>query len=77
VFQTALSDFYIEYRLVCQADAERPRTRAEVLHMLHANALDVFNEAGVQIMSPHYVGDPRAEKIVPPSQWSSPSARKA
>lgn len=77
VFQTALSDFYIEYRLVCQAVPERPRTRAEVLHMLHANALDVFNEAGVQIMSPHYVGDPRAEKVVPPSQWSSPSARKA
>lgn len=77
VFQTALSDFYVEYRLVCQAVPERPRTRAEVLHMLHANALDVFNEAGVQIMSPHYVGDPKAEKVVPLSQWYSPSARKA
>lgn len=65
VFQTALSDFYVEYRLVCQAVPEEPRPRAEVLHMLHANVLDVFNEQGVQIMSPHYLGDPPAPKVVP------------
>ena len=31
VFQLALSDFYIEYRLVCQAVPKEPRPRAEVL----------------------------------------------
>ena len=31
VFQTALSDFYPEYRLVCQAVPREPRPRAEVL----------------------------------------------
>ncbi len=31
VFQTALSDFYPEYRLVCQAVPSEPRPRAEVL----------------------------------------------
>lgn len=66
VFHTALSDFYVEYRLVCQALPAQPLARAELLHMLHANVLDVFNEHGVQIMSPHYLGDPAAPKVVPP-----------
>ena len=35
--------------------------------MLHANLVDVFNEHGVQIMSPHYLGDPPEAKVVPPT----------
>ena len=31
VFQTALADFYVEYRLVCQAVPTDPRPRAELL----------------------------------------------
>jgi small-conductance mechanosensitive channel len=69
VFQTALSDFYPEYRLVCQARAQEARTRAEILARLHANIQDVFNEYGVQIMSPHYLGDPASAKVVPKRQW--------
>ncbi len=69
VFQTALSDFYAEYRLVCQATPSEPRPRAEVLSSLHANIQDVFNEHGVQIMSPHYLGDPAEAKVVPKSKW--------
>lgn len=69
VFQTALSDFYPEYRLVAQAIPSEPRPRAELLSMLHANIQDVFNEYGVQIMSPHYLGDPPEAKWVPREQW--------
>jgi hypothetical protein len=69
VYQIALEDFYIEYRLVCQAIPSEPRPRAEVLSALHANIVDVFNEHGVQIMSPHYLGDPAREKVVPPAKW--------
>ncbi|WP_341678143.1 mechanosensitive ion channel domain-containing protein [Niveibacterium sp. SC-1] len=69
VFQTALSDFYVEYRLVAQAVPAEPRPRAEVLNQLHANILDVFNEHGVQIMSPHYFEDPAQAKVVAPSDW--------
>jgi len=69
VFQTALSDFYVEYRLVCQAVPSDPRPRAEVLSALHANVQDVFNEYGVQIMSPHYLGDPADPKVVPKARW--------
>jgi small-conductance mechanosensitive channel len=76
VFQTALSDFYPEYRLVCQAVASAPRPRAEVMTSLHANIQDVFNEHGVQIMSPHYLGDPDTAKIVPKSMWFSAPAKR-
>jgi small-conductance mechanosensitive channel len=76
VFQTALSDFYPEYRLVAHAVPVEPKSRAELLTALHANIQDVFNEYGVQIMSPHYVGDPEQPKWVPQEQWfTSPAER--
>jgi small-conductance mechanosensitive channel len=75
VFQTALSDFYPEYRLVAQAVPSQPRPRAEVMTMLHANIQDVFNEYGVQIMSPHYLGDPAQAKMVKREDWHLPPAR--
>jgi small-conductance mechanosensitive channel len=75
VFQTALTDFYPEYRLVCLATPHEPRPRAEALAALHANIQDVFNENGVQIMSPHYLGDPAAPKVVPKSQWYTAPAK--
>ncbi|WP_286915210.1 MULTISPECIES: mechanosensitive ion channel family protein [unclassified Pseudomonas] len=75
VFQTGLSDFYPEYRLVAQAVPSEPRPRAELLSLLHANIQDVFNEYGVQIMSPHYLGDPAQEKWVPREKWFAAPAR--
>lgn len=78
VFQTALSDFYPEYRLVAHAVPTEPKSRAELLTALHANIQDVFNEYGVQIMSPHYVGDPEQAKWVPREQWfTSPADRES
>jgi small-conductance mechanosensitive channel len=75
VFQTALSDFYVEYRLVCQAIPGEPRPRAEIVSTLHANIQDVFNEHGVQIMSPHYLADPADAKIIPPAKWYAAPAK--
>lgn len=75
VFQTALSDYYPEYRLVAQAIPSEPRPRAEIMSMLHANIQDVFNEYGVQIMSPHYMMDPSSEKIVKPEDWHKAPAK--
>jgi small-conductance mechanosensitive channel len=64
VFQTSLSDFYPEYRLVCYAHPEKPLPRAVALSALHANIQDTFNKYGVQIMSPHYMTDPSQDKVV-------------
>jgi small-conductance mechanosensitive channel len=73
VNQTALSDFYVEYQL--NAHLERPEKRIRVLAGLHANIQDVFNEHGVQIMSPHYEADPADKKWVPRERWHEPPAK--
>lgn len=76
VVQTALSDFYVEYRLCAQSNKNAPSRRVEAMNQLHANVLDVFNEQGVQIMSPHYMADPPQPQIVPPGAWSSQAQEK-
>jgi small-conductance mechanosensitive channel len=75
VVQTALSDFYVEYRLVAYANAITASRRADALGQLHAAIQDVFNEHGVQIMSPHYLGDPAEAKVVPKARWFEPPAK--
>jgi small-conductance mechanosensitive channel len=75
VYQTALADFYVEYRLVAQAAQGEPAARAQAQSLLHQHILDVFNEHEVQMLSPHYLGDPDEPKLVPPSRWFEPPAR--
>ncbi len=77
VYQTRLSDFYPEYHLVCQATPTDQRQRIEVMSALHANIQDEFNRNGVQIMSPHYRGDPDTPKLVPESRWYPPASDNA
>ena len=67
VLQAGLEDFYVKYTLFCCL--ERQQARPFVLSALHANIQDVFNEYGVQIMSPNYVFDPSAPKVVPKRDW--------
>jgi small-conductance mechanosensitive channel len=74
VIQTALSDFYVEYRLVAQVEGGGALPRAQVLSQLHAAILDAFNSHGVQIMSPHYEGDPAQAKWVAREQWHAAPA---
>lgn len=74
VVQTALSDWYVEYRLVCYAGPEAPSRRAIVLGDLHANIQDAFNEYGVQIMSPHYMADKDHTVVVARENWYAPPA---
>ena len=70
VIQSALSDFYVEYTLLVRL--ERPHERALTASALHANIQDVFNEHGVQIMSPHYESDPAGKVWVPKEKWREP-----
>ena len=67
VLQTSLSDFYVQYSL--RVRLRNQLRRPAVLSALNANIQDVFNEYGVQIMSPHYVLDPHAPVIVPKERW--------
>lgn len=52
VLQTALNDFYVSYELNCYTHS--PNRMAVIYSELHKHILDVFNENGVEIMSPHY-----------------------
>jgi small-conductance mechanosensitive channel len=52
VLQTALDDFYVHYELNCYTN--EPHIMAKTYSQLHQNIQDRFNEAGVEIMSPHY-----------------------
>ncbi len=52
ILQTALNDFYVSYELNAHTDA--PHLMAGTYSDLHQNIQDCFNEAGVEIMSPHY-----------------------
>jgi small-conductance mechanosensitive channel len=75
VLQVSLEDFYVKYTLlVC---LEHQGKRALTLHDLHANIQDLFNEHGVQIMSPHYESDPAAPKVVARQNWhAAPAIRE-
>ena len=52
VFQTSLDDFYVSYQI--NAFTDKPHVMAVTYSQLHQNIQDRFNEAGVEIMSPHY-----------------------
>jgi small-conductance mechanosensitive channel len=73
VWQEALQDFYVKYTLfVC---LERQEQRYFTLNILHAHIQDLFNEYGVQIMSPNYLADPSSPKVVAKKDWYAAPAR--
>ena len=67
VLQKALGDFAVTYELNVYCDT--PHAMASLYTALHREVLDVFNQYGVQIMTPAYEGDPAAPKVVPPDLW--------
>ena len=75
VRQIALADFYVEYRLIAHSLIDDPTERINMLSGLHANIQDVFNEHGVQIMSPHYMTDPAEVQVVARERWFAPPAK--
>jgi small-conductance mechanosensitive channel len=72
VLHTSLDDFFVAYELNVYTD--KPQEMTRTYSELHRNILDAFNEYGVQIMSPHYVGDPGQIKVVPKEKWFEPPA---
>jgi small-conductance mechanosensitive channel len=67
VLQKTLGDFCITYEINAHSNDEH--TQAQQYTQLHRNILDIFNEYGVQIMTPAYEGDPEVPKVVPKEQW--------
>ena len=73
VLQEALQDFYVKYTLFVCLDAQDQRYFT--LNILHAQIQDLFNEYGVQIMSPNYLADPASPKLVAKKDWYASPAR--
>ncbi len=52
VFQTSLDDFYVSYEI--NAFTNNSHYMARIYSELHQNIQDKFNEADIEILSPHY-----------------------
>lgn len=66
VLQTSLDDFYVSYQI--NVYTVNPEKAAVIYSDLHAFIQDAFNEAGVEIMSPHYRADRDGNQItIPPT----------
>jgi small-conductance mechanosensitive channel len=74
VLHRGLGDFAVEYEV--NAYCRDPQHMLALYTALHRNILDLFNEHGVQIMTPAYEGDPDRPKLVPKEQWYAPPARR-
>jgi small-conductance mechanosensitive channel len=69
----ALGDFAVTYEINVYCDDAQ--AIGWIYPALHRNILDVFNEYGVQIMTPAYEGDPEVPKVVPKDQWFTAPAK--
>jgi small-conductance mechanosensitive channel len=69
VLQTQLNDFYVSYELNAYTDV--PRRMQFIYSDLHQNIQDSFNEAGLEICSPHFASLRDGNTIAIPAQYIS------
>jgi small-conductance mechanosensitive channel len=67
VLQTALNDFFVAYELNAYTDV--PREMQFIYSDLHQNIQDKFNEAGLEICSPHFSALRDGNTIAIPEQY--------
>ncbi|THJ19474.1 MAG: mechanosensitive ion channel family protein, partial [Nitrospira sp. CG24E] len=67
VLQTGLNDFYVTYEI--NAYTDQANKMATIYAELHQNIQDKFNEAGVEIMSPHYTQVRDGNQTTIPEQY--------
>lgn len=75
VLQTSLDDYYVSYQI--NAYTNRPGLSASIYSALHANIQDSFNEAGVEILSPHYRAGRDGNAAAIPSEYLSDNSSKS
>ncbi|MBX3334774.1 MAG: mechanosensitive ion channel family protein [Nitrospira sp.] len=67
VLQTSLDDFYVRYEINAYTGA--PNKMAAIYSELHQHIQDQFNEAGLEIMSPHYAQIRDGNRTAIPDQY--------
>ncbi|CAM4061200.1 mechanosensitive ion channel domain-containing protein [Flavobacterium antarcticum] len=66
VFQNSLEDFYVGYEI--NAYTKNANQQGSIYSDLHTHIQDCFNEAGIEIMSPHYrAGRDGSQTTIPES----------
>lgn len=72
VLETELQDYYPCYQINAYIkDADR---LGDIMSALHQNIQDTFNEAGVEIMSPHYFAQRDGNASTIPSDYLTPNS---
>ena len=66
VLQTSLDDYYVSYEL--NAYTSFPKKMPLIYSEMHKNILDIFNDAGVEILSPAYMAGRDGSLSTVPSQ---------
>ena len=74
VLQTKLDDWYVVYQI--NAYTRNPEQMAFIYSQLHQNIQDMFNEAGIEIMSPHFMGVRQADQTFIPDEYLQKKAKK-
>ncbi|MCL8000907.1 mechanosensitive ion channel family protein, partial [Brucella sp. 21LCYQ03] len=70
VLQNSLDDFYITYEI--NAYTKHPNKQAQIYSELHKSLMDVFHEAGIELLSPHYSAIRDGNKPDIPDAFISP-----
>lgn len=74
VLQTALNDFNVTYQI--NAYTDQPNKMAVIYSKLYQNIQDKFNEAGVEIMSPHFTAVRDGNQIQIPENYVAEAYKK-
>ena len=67
VLQTKLDDWYVVYQI--NAYTRHPEKMALIYSQLHQNIQDLFNAAGIEIMSPHFMGVRQTDQVFMPEEY--------
>ncbi|MDY0280706.1 MAG: mechanosensitive ion channel family protein [Salinivirgaceae bacterium] len=71
VLQTGLDDFYVAYQL--NAYTREANKQGTIYSSLHSNIQNVFNEKGIEILSPHYRAQRDGNQTTIPANYLSTS----
>ena len=66
VLQTKLDDWYVVYQI--NAYTHHPEKMSIIYSHLHQHILDIFHEAGIEVMSPHFMGVRQCEQPFIPNE---------
>ena len=74
VLQTKLDDWYVVYQI--NAYTRHPEQMSAIYSNLHQHIQDLFNEAGIEIMSPHFMGVRQTDQVFMPEEYLQNKEKK-